>query len=181
MSNEKVEEKYTYWVNTPGDIHEHLPTLKKYAEEVNHITEMGVRWVVSTWALLMGKPQKMISYDWGFNEHIEELIEITKDIDTDFTFIQADTGKIEIELTDLLFIDTMHTYEHLKLELSLHAKNVNKYIILHDTITFGRRGQDGSTPGLIKAVDEFLQDNEEWQIKEHFSNNNGLTILERVA
>jgi hypothetical protein len=46
-----------------SDIFEHLPTLKRYAKECEHITEMGVRWVVSTYALMMGKPKKLISID----------------------------------------------------------------------------------------------------------------------
>jgi len=58
-----LENFYIEKCNTPSDINEHLPTLKKYAEECSHITEMGVRWVVSTYGLLMGKPKKMISYD----------------------------------------------------------------------------------------------------------------------
>ena len=50
----KLQEIYEGLCSTPSDINEHLPTLKKYAEECEHITEMGVRWVVSTYALLMG-------------------------------------------------------------------------------------------------------------------------------
>lgn len=53
-----LEQKYTELCVNPSDINEHLPTLKKYAEECDHITEMGVRGIVSTYALLMGKPKK---------------------------------------------------------------------------------------------------------------------------
>jgi len=34
--------------------------------------------------------------------------------------------------------------------------------------------------GLKPAIDEFLQQNSHWKVKEVFTNNNGLTILERV-
>ena len=68
-----LENNYTIRCEQPSDINEHLPTLKKYAEECEHITEMGVRWVVSTFAFMAGLPKKLISYDidsletWGFN------------------------------------------------------------------------------------------------------------------
>ena len=54
-----LETYYEERCKKPSDINEHLPTLKKYSEECEHITEMGVRWVVSTFAFLMGKPKKI--------------------------------------------------------------------------------------------------------------------------
>lgn len=36
---------------------------------------------------------------------------------------------------DLLFIDSLHVYGHLKRELDFHHRNVNHYIIMHDTTT----------------------------------------------
>ena len=33
--------------------------------------------------------------------------------------------------------------------------------------------------GLMPAVNEFLDSNKDWYLKERFTNNNGLTILER--
>ena len=36
------------------------------------------------------------------------------------------------------------------------------------------------TKGLWPAIQEFLDVNPEWKLKERFTNNNGLTILERV-
>ena len=40
------------------------------------------------------------------------------------------------EKTDLLFIDTLHTYTQLTKELELHSKNVNKYMLLIRSILF---------------------------------------------
>ena len=34
--------------------------------------------------------------------------------------------------------------------------------------------------GLMKAIFEFLSQNNNWKIKEIFTNNNGLTILEKI-
>jgi hypothetical protein len=177
----KLQEIYEEKCSIPSDINEHLPTLKKYAEECEHVTEMGVRWVVSTYALLMGKPKKMISYDinpvnW---EWIKDLVKEH----TDFEFKVGDTTKIEIEETDLLFIDTWHVYDQLKIELEIHSNKAKKYIIMHDTTLFEYIGEtiEGELvyQGLWPAIEEFLEDNNEWQLLERYENNNGLTILKR--
>lgn len=173
---------YTKLCVTSSDINEHLPTLEKYTTECDHVTEMGVRWVVSTYAFMMGKPKRLISYDiipvenHGINR--ESLKEIARVNGVDFDFIVGDTREIEIEETDLLFIDTWHVYEQLKTELSLHSSKVKKYIILHDTTTFETIGENDKL-GIWVAVEEFLSENNDWVIHERFQNNNGLTILKR--
>lgn len=176
-----LEQIYNEKCNTPSDINEHLPTLKKYAEECEHITEMGVRWVVSTYALLMGKPKKMISYDIN-SIHWDVIRDMVKQ-DTDFKFQVADTTTLEIEETDLLFIDTLHNYNQLKSELKLHGNKTKKYIIFHDTTTFEWIGESyvGKVDeiGLWPAIEEFLEENLHWELFKRYYNNNGLTILKR--
>lgn len=173
-------ELYEQRCSEKSDINEHLPTLKRYAEECDHVTEMGVRTIVSTYALLMGKPKKMVSYDIRFadTDFIKELV---KD-DTEFVFEIANTLNLEMEETDLLFIDTLHNYNQLKRELELHGNKSRKYIIFHDTTTFewGGESYEGKPEvGLWPAIDEFLKENQHWEIHERFTNNNGLTVLKR--
>ena len=167
----------------PSDINEHLPTLKKYAEECDHITEMGVRWVVSTFAFMMGKPKKLISIDIDPVEkhgiQTIDLITLAKTAGVEFEFVLGDTTEIEIEETDFLFIDTLHTYTQLKKELALHPSKVKKYIGFHDTTTFAQVGEYKEV-GLWPAIEEFLSSNPEWVIAEKFEKNNGLTILKRI-
>lgn len=67
--NQKVNEIY----RTPSDINQHIPAIIEYGSKCNHITEMGVRWVVSTWAWLATAPKKLIAYDL-YNPLIGELI-----------------------------------------------------------------------------------------------------------
>jgi hypothetical protein len=180
---QQLEEIYNFKCQTPSDINEHLPTLKRYTEECEHVTEMGVRWVVSTFAFMMGKPKKLISIDIDpVEKHgikTEDLIELSKSVNVDFTFVVGDTTKIEIEETDFLFIDTLHTYNQLKKELELHANKSKKYIGFHDTTTFAQIGEYKEV-GLWPAIEEFLIANENWVISEKFENNNGLTILKRI-
>jgi hypothetical protein len=84
----------------------------------------------------------------------------------------------EIEETDLLFIDTLHTYDQLREELRRHGGKARRYIVLHDTSTFGEQGEVPDSRGLWPAVQEFLVQGT-FHLKERRTNNNGLTILER--
>ena len=181
-----IDNVYGHLCVTPSDINEHLPTLKRYAEEVEHVTEMGVRWIVSTWAFLSGKPKKLISIDIKhpnkFGANLSVVEKAAKESNIDFSFIEGSTLEMQIEKTDLLFIDTLHTYTQLTKELELHSKNVNRYIALHDTTTFSLKDeqpQQSSKVGLKLAISEFLEKNKDWKMIEEYTNNNGLTILER--
>jgi hypothetical protein len=177
-----LEDIYNQKCMEESDINLLLPTLKKYSELSEHVTEMGVRWVVSTYALMMGKPKKLVSYDIiplsEFNVSLDYLKLLASQNNINYDFILGDTTQIEIEETDFLFIDTYHVYQQLKTELNLHSKYVKKFIALHDTTTWGLVGEDGGL-GLWKAVEEFLDKNKEWSICEKIDYNNGLTILKR--
>lgn len=190
----KILRKYNELKLKPSDINEHLVTLKEYAERCDHVTEMGVRDVVSTYAFLASQPQKMVSYDINYSACIEDAKQMANEKGLDFNFIQADVLKIDIEETDLLFIDTLHIYSQLKKELDLHANKVRKYLIFHDTVTYGHKDEptDWQTDnimenyevkdkkGLMTAISEFLADNKEWSIEAAFGNNNGLLILKNI-
>jgi hypothetical protein len=96
-------------------------------------------------------------------------------------YVQANVLDITIEETDLLFIDTYHTYSQLTQELRLHGNKARKYIAFHDTYTFGLRGEDGTdNQGLLSAVIEFIIANPHWRLKIYKTNNNGFTVLERT-
>lgn len=178
-----------------SDINEHLPTLKRYASECEKVTEMGVRFACSTWAFIEAKPKKLTCIDINYkffepsHSYVKSMCDNYK---IDFNWITGDSLKTDIEETDMLFIDTLHRYNQLISELRRHSENVKKFIILHDTKTFGYIDEsiydhasdltfDLQTKiGLKPAVDDFLNENQNWKIKEIYTNNNGLTILERV-
>lgn len=159
---------------TPSDINQHLVTLFGFGKEVNHITEMGVRTGVSTRAwlnLAVNYDKTLIAYDLYLDNNVADLFAKAKKLKKNVTYNIANTLNVEIEPTDLLFIDTQHTYHQLISELKLHGNKASKYIIMHDTVTF---------PDLNIAIEEFLQDNKHWILKIKFQHNNGLTILERT-
>jgi signal peptidase I len=199
MNDIKIEPNmYDLLCNTPSDINEHLPTIKKYASDCSTVTEMGTRFVISTWALVEANPKKITCYDINLNFFIQgkkNIEEVCQNKNIDFKFIEGDTLKIEIENTDLLFIDTLHRYEQLISELNRHAKNVNKYIILHDTVSFANvdefiylhasdiiKNTPSKKEGLIQAINDFLEteDGKKWKIHDVYTNNNGLTVLKKI-
>jgi hypothetical protein len=169
MTEQEIENKYQELCRTTSDINQHLPKLREYADRCDHVTEMGVRGVVSTYAFLSSSAKKVVAIDI-LNVEVPKI--------DNLEFICANDLEIEIEPTDFLFIDTAHNYNQCIQELNLHAKNVRKYIGFHDTGIFGEHGDDGGK-GLLYAVNEFLENNSEWQQEYHTDVNNGLTIISR--
>lgn len=140
--------------------------------------------------------------------NISEFIQYTQSLHIDIKYIWKSNLEIELERTyDLTFIDTFHVYGQLKCELEKFSKITNKYIIMHDTTIDGvlgeakREGGYGNyyyknnkmdelsnitklpvneiLNGLWPAIEEFLAKQPQWILKERFTNNNGLTILEK--
>jgi predicted O-methyltransferase YrrM len=160
------------------DIREHLPTLREYALKVDRVTEFGAG--ASTIAFLIARPPVFRTYDIGHRK-IRRAEEYFKRASRNISASahHADTLHTVIPQTDLLFIDSHHTYFQLKEELALHAERVEKYLIFHDTVTYGKAGEDGSRPGLSQAISEFLDLDRKWSVLEEFKNNNGLLVLEK--
>lgn len=171
-----LDEWYDISVNKASDINEHIPTLKKFAEESEKVVELTSRAGISTAGLLAGKPKEMVCYDSNHSAPAIELEKVSKE--TKFNFIQGNSLEIEIPECDLLFIDTKHTGEHVYNELNKHAAKVSQRIIFHDTEIYGERGEDGSA-GLLAGIRRFLHENPEWFTIRHDQNNNGLTVISR--
>ena len=176
-----LEAEYTWARRNPSDINENVHLLNDLAQHCETITEMGVRTGVSTRAFLYS-PARLISYDTQLDSAVTRLFEVARRAGRDVTYQQADVLKIQIEPTDLLFIDTLHTYGQLRQELRRHGNQARKYIAFHDTYTFGLTGEVGpDRRGLLSAVIEFVMANPHWRFHTYRTNNNGLTILERVS
>lgn len=199
-----------------GEILEHsqmknyIKVLAEYAQGCEHITEMGVAIVCSTWAWLSAKPKRLVSVDIDHLCPVDEVRAVAKDLGVDFEFVVGDTNHgvtaelnkhcpwlnnedhrgewnstpvpyYNCEETDLLFIDTYHRYESLKRELEIHPPKAKKYIILHDTVAFTPNGEGGDRIGLMPAVTEFLAANPQWQTEKELADWPGLYIMKRVA
>jgi hypothetical protein len=204
---DNIKNTYHHLCNVSSDINEHLPTLYTYASQCNSVLELGVRGCVSSYAFLYGllnnnnnSNRRLILND--IQEcNISELLEMAKYCDIDISYQWVNDLELNItEPVDITFIDTWHIYGQLKRELNKFSKITNKYIIMHDTTVDQYLGEtircgwnafeqsnitgipvEEINCGLQKAVDEFLINNNDWILKEQFTNNNGLTILEKVT
>lgn len=175
-----LEDRYRQLCDTPSDINEHLPVLREYAARAATVFEFGVRHAVSTIALLSGGPKRLVSVD--INPDSEKWFFPLRQLapDTEMFFIPKSSAEIPQADCDLLFIDSEHSYAHLKKELELHAPGVRKWIILHDTEAWGDHDEPpGKGPGLKPAVLEFLGRGG-WRVERHLKNNNGLMVLARI-
>jgi hypothetical protein len=171
-----------YYIQANLDISEHLSTLKRYSSQCNSVLELGVRFMTSSLALLLGTPKEMISVDIvSPTEYLHDngkmlffIESLAKEVGTTFQFIKANDLDLEFEgMFDLVFIDTDHTSDQLRKELNKYAPICNKWIILHDTVS--------CRDELKPAIEEFLMNNHDWKIEAEYLNNNGLMVLEKYA
>jgi GT2 family glycosyltransferase len=178
-----LEQSYMYGYKSFSDTYILFPYFRRYANKCERITEFGVRDVYSTFGFLAARPLKMTSYDIYTSSNINGAKDIAKGSGIDYKFIEHDVLTTEIEETDLLFIDTLHTYGQLSQELKLHANKARKYIMFHDTFTWREKDEIETTTekkGLYTAIREFLQNNPQWQPELDISISHGLFVLKRI-
>lgn len=183
MNRKALEDYYRRRCRIPDNINEHLPTLRKMAEECEVVCEFGVRLARSTCALLLGVRGKVYSYDI---ERTESATGLEVNAGDEWTFTVADSRTVIIPVCDMLFIDSLHTYVQLKAELANAGHRVRTYLVFHDTVYCGHSDQVGSGPrlaegtkGLMPAIEEYMEEHSEWKIKRHYLNNSGLLVLVR--
>jgi hypothetical protein len=174
-----INDLYQQNVKTPSNIYKELEVINRYAQGCKHITEFGFGSGRSASALLAAKPEVFITYDIRPpNEPALQIEALAENDDITFIYKTTDTSKAEIEPTDLLFIDTYHTGDQLKAELK-NAPKVRKFIMMHDIVIYGLRGEDDKTPGLKDVLIDFLRHNSEWGLIEVIKERNGLAIIGR--
>jgi len=197
-----LEAKYALKRDTSSDINEHLPTLRALASECRHITEAGVRSVVSSYAFaaaLKGKADHtLVQVDLAKSANVTTFQAECAAEGVRTVFYEESDLTCPLAETDLLFIDTWHIYGHLKRELARWHSYAKTYLVLHDTTVDEWAGEtirngwdavaqskasgipiDEINKGLWPAVSEFLKEHPEWHLAKRYTNNNGLTILKR--
>lgn len=158
-------------------IGKYMDTLYEYAQECNnHIVEIGVNKVCSTWAWAMARPKKITLCDTELTAKgsiwLESFIELSEKEGIEIVLEEKSSLDMKVDNVDLLFIDGLHEYVHIKKELDLFGGNVKKYIIFHDPVLF--------KDDVNKAALEFLELNDNW-VEEYRDNDNpGLLVIKRV-
>ena len=202
----KLKETYDLWASKPKsecDIGEHLKHLRRLAGESEIVVELGTRGMVSTLGLLMGLQEnsksvkKYLGVDLSYPDKtiLNQIHRFARSARVDFQFILANDLEIDPVECDLLFIDTLHTYRQLTLELEKFSPKVKKYIAMHDTDEpWGWEDEPNFTDvtnnypdwinptkrGLFEAVEDFLARHPEWVKQEQHTNCHGFTVLKRV-
>lgn len=155
--------------NTRHNIDQHLPMLREYASRCDHVTEFGVDRGWSTAAFLASGVSEVHSYDIVRQPEVSLLQEVAVQEGVIFRFTLGDTRGIDIVPTDLLLVDTEHTYEQVDAELARHIGKVKRYLVFHDTVSY---------PEILHAIRKHC--GFEWRVVEQTDKQHGLMILERM-
>lgn len=226
----KVEAMFDRRRRTRSDMNQFMEPLRDLALKVDHVTEVGVRACVSCWAFATAKPAVFLQVDTQRLPGVDDLGALLERCsptgngargggdDDDaagrgggatggmrWEFFRESSLTHAFEETDLLFLDTWHSYEQLHKELARTAHLVRRYIVMHDTESFegkdevdagcdyrtGRAASPKCTPefnqpdsphGLWPAVQAFLESHpDEWALKRRYTESSGLTVLKRVG
>jgi len=175
-----LQEYYTHLYE--GQSNAHKPQymlvhdeLKKCLAECESYTEMGVRQGTTLAIPLLAGTKKVRGYDIDlalYNKVKQHFDGEAKKKGIDFAVIKESTRDCTIDPVDLLYIDTWHVYEQLKIELNRHAAKVKKYIVMHDTY---------AVQELRKAINEFLALNPQWRLVNECNINVGFSTIKRVS
>lgn len=156
-----LAELYAERCETPSDIYLHLPRFVAMVEELNaqHVIELGTRSGVSTIAWLHALERtggRLTSIDIDPRPSIGEW--------PHWTFIQGDDEDPDVvgqlDVADIVFIDTSHLYEHTLRELNLYRWLVRPggLLVLHDTMLEQPEGAPPRPRFPVRtAVEEFCR------------------------
>ena len=172
----------------------HLLKLLELAEQCRNIVEFGVNRGASSSAFLLGCRGRLYSWDIKITKQARQLQRAAGSVwrlsDGDI----LDIRKLPDDV-DMIFFDSLHTYRQLTQELTW-GNHSEKYLVFHDTISFGTWGADGekgrwmeqpkitadffpALHGIRLAIDEFMIENPHWKIAYHAPYGHGLLVLER--
>lgn len=144
--------------HTPEYMLVHNEIRRRLIESTSY-TELGVNQGTTLAIALLERVPVIRAYDINtspYNKAKHHFEKHAIEHRLDFSIEQSSTLTVDIAQCDTLYIDTLHTYAHLKKELEMHGDKAQKYIIFHDT--FKPRNQ------LKPAIHEFVSANPHWRI-----------------
>lgn len=187
-----LEELYAKHCQSGTAIAAHLPRLRQLATGCELAVEFGVKRGGSSTALLLGAA-RVLSFDVLETASARQLEEL---VGERWTYRLEDSRRAHIPPCDLLFIDSLHTYEQVRAELDRHADQVQRWLVFHDVTTFGEVGAVGETGrqawqytpgktvpancyGIRPAIDGLMIRDPSWHIHSRVVDSHGLLVLER--
>lgn len=190
-ASKELEDLYAQRALVLLDTNEHFPALRKYASECDMVVEFGTRTGVSTTALLAAQPKELHCWDIVRYNEVEILERLAGN--TKFVFHQQNSLDANFESADLLFFDSLHSYNHVMEEMNRHAHKINKYLIFHDVFAWAYIDESPSNnptdtdnysrahkKGVGKAVGDFMENHPEWRIHDLYMHQSGLAVYKRV-
>ena len=186
----------------PGSIDQHLPALRYLAQDVESVLEFGAG--MSTVAWLAGGAT-VTSVDVEPMPWMEPLNRLASGeagvpplgglqrtggppkggTPARLTFVHQSSLTFPPQPADLLFVDTLHTYAQLAAELQRHGPLAKRWIVLHDTESFGwpdsplTAKYHPGDPGLQAALGEWLSANQQWRRHKIYTHQHGLIVLRK--
>ena len=144
------------------DVTDHMDKIKTYSEQCTSITELGISNVCATFALMMGKPATLVSYDAAPVEPKEvdrnDLVALALENGIAYSFIEEDPTIANIDSTDLLFVHETLDYSRLSAQLSLHGNKASKFIIIPMF--------DVDRASFRQTIEGFVSANPSWTVAE---------------
>jgi hypothetical protein len=150
--------------------------IMKYAKECKTYAELGThQGGTLACALLSGfKYVEAVDIDMHrYRKYLQPLAEeYVKEKKIVFKVKEVDSSSLDSigPSVDMLLIDSYHRAFHMKKELALHGKRVNKYIIAHDT---------WAVPELHDCLEEWCFNNPGWHVIARGKTNVGYTVLKK--
>lgn len=146
-------------------------------EEINHVVECGVFQGASTAAFMNANIQRLDSYDIDLSLVHRPLFNRIKE-NIEWSIERKNSLKDLVPECDFLFLDTMHTYEHVIQEINFQGGQARKYIAVHDTNYPPPRKNPKK---LVRdAVEEYAAENN-LEIAVDFRDHTGIMILSRSS
>ena len=199
----RIKDNSLQHCNQPLDINEPIQLLCKYAKACSSVVEIGNKEIAAAKCILQGLSEssfKRRSYlkiysVYPPSKQTDFIKEKAKKRGINFTFWQANDFLIVLEPTDMLYIDSLHTYCHLTYQLETFSSQVRRYICLHGTsgpwcdqeenAYQGNYDEypfsyDRKKKGLWPAVLDFLANHPEWVLVERSTKNEGCAVLQRL-
>jgi len=148
--------------------------IRKRLDGCDSYTEFGINQGATLAAAMLENPLTVRAYDikFGWYTQAADLFErYAAEYEIHYGATEISTLDCVIDPVDVLYIDTLHEYEHLTKELARHGDKANRFIIFHDTF---------AQSGLKRAVHQYVKTHKEWSIVTECDVSVGFMTIEKT-